>query len=407
MARRAVLLMAGVIAVALSGSMPGSRPTCLLAGGISYASQPDELGLYLNDIVFVRDSVTLPPGTASISLPPGTYPDSLILTENGTRVRQYRVASQAADVYYGQVAYGGIAAPVGSGRVAYVVTWDPPAGASADAMREVKLEYLLSGAFWTPTYDMTVLDDERVQLAFFARIDHLGLILDQATVYLLAGRVDLSQQVDQMAQMTFNQYAIGYAETPVALPALPVGGVDLQHVYLLGGVSSRPGETLFENLVDETLSARRLHVWNATAAQQVDVIYKVANSAEVPLAEGVVRVYQDGLFMGSDFIETTPPGSEGSVTVGRLPDVRVRRGASESYQTGPDGSYIQHDVALEVQNLGGEDLALTILDQWDMTGWQFEHSLTPERQADNLLRWEVNVPAGESLLVTYQYRTRY
>ena len=50
------------------------------------------------------------------------------------------------------------------------------------------------------------------------------------------------------------------------------------------------------------------------------MIHKVRNTTDLPLAEGIVRVYQDDLFQGSDFIETTPVGSEGSVTIGSLPD---------------------------------------------------------------------------------------
>jgi len=286
MFRRTLFLgICAILAVTASG-LPGLRPAVARAGGISYASQPDELGLYLNDVVFVRDTVILPPGTAYVALPPGTFPDTLILTEDGSRVHEYRVAPQAADVYYGQVAYGGLSVPYAGGYSAYVVTWDAPAASGAEATREVKLEYLMSGAFWTPTYDMTILGDERVQLAFFARIDNTGLVLDEATVYLLAGRVDLSQQLDQMSQMTFNQYAVGYAEAPVALPALGAGRVDLQHIYPLGQVSARPGETLFVNLLDEAFDARRLHVWNAAASQEVDVIYKVAQQRRNAVGRG-------------------------------------------------------------------------------------------------------------------------
>ena len=407
MFRRTLLFAICTMLALTAGGLSSFYPAAALAGSISYASQPDELGLYLNDVVFVRDTVVLPPGTAYVSLPPGTFPDTLILSENGSRVREYRVAPQAADVYYGQVAYGGVSAAYSGGRSSYVVTWDAPDASSAEATREVKLEYLMSGAFWTPIYDMTILGDARVQLAFFARIDNTGLVLDEATVYLLAGRVDLAQQLDQTSQITFNQYAVGYDETPVALPALGAGRVDLQHIYPLGQVSARPGETLFVNLVDEALDARRLHVWNAAASQETDVIYKVLNSTETPLAEGIVRAYQDGLFMGSDFIETTPPTGEGSVTVGRLPDVRVRRGETGTYQVEAGNDYTLHDVTLEVQNFSAQDLALTILDAWNKDAWGFEYSVTPERQADNLLRWEISVPAGESVTITYQYRTEY
>jgi hypothetical protein len=265
----------------------------------------------------------------------------------------------------------------------------------------------MSGAYWTPTYDMQIISDESVHLAFFAEINSLSLILDEATVYLVAGHVDLSQQIDQTTMVTMNQYAVGYSDQVATLPALGVGAVDLQHIYAVGQVSADPGDMVYVNIVDETLAARRLVVWNATYAQETDVIFKVNNSTETPLAEGIVRTYKDGLFVGSDFIETTPTGSEGSVTVGSLPNVRVHRTSSEEYHGEERRSYYQHFVELQVQNFGEEDLNLIILDQWEENAWDFEYSLEPVRQPDNLLRWEVAIPAGGELTIKYQYRTEY
>jgi hypothetical protein len=139
----------------------------------------------------------------------------------------------------------------------------------------------------------------------------------------------------------------------------------------------------------------------------VDVIYKVLNGGETPLAEGIARVYQNNLFMGSDFIETTPTGSEGSVTVGSLPDVRVRRTESQEYHGDSRPDYYLHSVALEIQNFGQDTLDLVVLDQWLDGAWQFEFSLEAVRQQDNILRWEVSIPAGEKLTITYQFRTEY
>jgi hypothetical protein len=254
---------------------------------------------------------------------------------------------------------------------------------------------------------MTVVDNENVRLAFFAEVHNSALLLDDTTVYLVAGRVDLSQQIDQTPMVTMNQYAVGYDETSVELPALGVGSVDLQYIYSLGTISADPGDIVYANLVDETMSARRMVAWNAATDQEVDVIYKVTNDTEIPLAEGIVRTYQDNLFRGSDFIETTPIGSEGSVTVGSMPDVRVRRTQSSVYQGDALNDYYQHNVALEMHNFSEEDLDLIVLDTWLDGAWEFQYSMEAERQQDNLLRWEVTIPAGESLTITYEFRTDY
>jgi len=182
--------------------------------------------------------------------------------------------------------------------------------------------------------------------------------------------------------------------------------VDLQHVYALGTLSAEPGDMVFTGLVDATLPARRLVVWNAADDQAAVVIFKVRNTTETPLTEGIVRTYKDGLFVGSDYIERTPVGSEGSVTVGSVPDVRVHRTASEEYHGGANDYYL-HTVVLEVQNFGDKDRDLIILDRWEENAWQFEYSLEPERQQDNLLRWEVSLAAGETLTITYTFRTEY
>jgi hypothetical protein len=48
-----------------------------------------------------------------------------------------------------------------------------------------------------------------------------------------------------------------------------------------------------------------------------------------------------------------------------------------------------------------------VLDTWEENAWQFEFTLEPKREPNNLLRWEVSISAGESLTITYQFRTEY
>ena len=154
------------------------------------------------------------------------------LRQDGARVRSYRITPLEAGAYTSSVY---------SGRTASVLTWETPVVTASAASVEIELEYLLPGASWTPTYDMQVVDEENVALAFFAEICNSALSLDDTQVVLVAGRVDLSQQLDQVPMVTANQYAVGYE--PVDVPGLGAGALDLQHIYAAGG--SRDPEELY------------------------------------------------------------------------------------------------------------------------------------------------------------------
>ncbi len=195
----------------------------------------------------------------------------------------------------------------------------------------------------------------------------------------------------------------GYEDAAVGPGGVPTGPVRIQHVYDVGAVSAEPGDVVYLAMEQATLPARRLHLWNAPTDDQVTVIYKVRNETDEPLAEGVVRSYEDGLFIGSDLIELTPVGSEGSVTVGQLQDVRVepqrdhdrgRPGCLRVPPRGrPDDQQLRHRAD---RPRGRRQLA---------AGGRGLHLLAePARESGNVLRWEVTVEPGEEEVIEYSFR---
>jgi hypothetical protein len=369
--------------VALTVMLAAVPPAGAAATGdqVTYTSRPDEVAVFLNDIAYARDSVALPAGVdARIELPATTYADTLILREDGERVSPYRLERQA----------DGLAVEWHSG---------PAAGA-----REVTLEYLLGGVGWRPRYDLWLGadTDTTVELDFLAEVQDWALPMADVETRLVAGRVDPSQMVEAMAQVSANQSIAGYQEPLV--PAAPAGPVDISHVYDVGRLSAEPGDVVSVRLEGGTFPARRLHLWNAGSDDRVTVIYKVLDEGPLPFAEGIVRAYQDGLFIGSDAVEQTPVGGEGSITVGRLPDVRVDR--SQRSTALEDGTYASlHEVELSVSNFGTTPVDLEIVDPWPPEAQDFHFSLEPERAQDNLLRWHVTVEPGSRLVISYDYRT--
>ncbi|MBL8116370.1 MAG: hypothetical protein JNJ78_02480, partial [Anaerolineae bacterium] len=185
------------------------------ADQITYISQPDEVYIFLNDIAFARDEITLPPGVdAVVTLPTYVFANTLVIREQGQRVSTYRLQNTGSNL---------------------IIRWET---AAADSARQVTLEYLLSGLSWTPRFDMWLAADtaSTVDLSFFAEITNAALDLDAVTTHLIAGRVDTAQQINTVSQITANQYIAGYEESSAA--SGEVGAATIQYIYDIGQVTA-------------------------------------------------------------------------------------------------------------------------------------------------------------------------
>jgi len=348
---------------------------------ISYTSAPDRVAIFLNDVAYARDEVALPGGVdVRIVLPPTVYTDTLVLRENGRRVANYRL-----DHRTGQP----------------TIKWQSATGSE---LRDISVEYLLGGVSWRPTYDMWVGadTDETVELDYFAEISDSSLEFDEVATQLVAGMVDLSRPIAPAAELSANQKLAGFEAADTLAVSAPVGQVDIQHTYDVGELTAEPGETIYTQLVGQALPARRLHIWNAPTDQQVTVIYKVRNESDQPFSEGVVRNYQDGLFIGSDFIELTPVGGEGSVTIGHLQDVRVKR---EQTQAAIDmGRFdYQYEVTLTIENFTDTTVHLDVVDYLPPHAEELQASIDPQLEPGNLMRWPISVEPDDEMVITYEY----
>ncbi len=367
--------------------------TCVLVGAtagvtaaavddaISYTSAPDRVAVFLNNVAYARDEVGLPGGVdVKIVLPQTVYPDTLVLRENGERVSNYRLNWSTGQP---------------------TIKWQ---SATDSELRDISMEYLLGGVSWRPTYDMWVGadTDETVELDYFAEITDSALELDDVDTQLVAGMVDLNRPIAPAAELSANQKLAGFAEADMLSVSAPVGQVDIQHTYDIGQLTAEPGDTIYAQLVGQELPARRLHLWNAPTDQQVTVIYKVKNESDQPFSEGVVRNYQNGLFIGSDFIELTPVGGEGSVTIGHLQDVRVKR--EQTQQAIAQGRFdYQYEVTLTIENFTPTTVHMDVVDYLPPHAEELTASIAPQQEPGNLMRWPISVEPGDEMVITYDY----
>ena len=368
-----------VVALLLTSALPAFADD-----RITYVSQAEAVTIFLNDIAFVHDSFSLAGGSdLDIVLPEQIYPDTLILSENGVRVPSYTLSR----------ATGALTLKLG--------------GSDSSELRAITLEYLIYGLSWKPNYDMAIPEEgsEQVHFSFYSEISNSIFPLDDVDVTLAAGRVDIAQPVTTGASQSANQYIAGYDDTGASQGVLSAGAVTIQYQYPLGKLTVAPGDTLYKQVLETDFAARRILLWNANSDQQVSVIYKVNNDSTIALSEGIVRSYQDGLFIGSDSMEFTPIGSEGSVTVGQLQDVRVNRAESSTYQdnTFSNRDYL-HEITLTMSNFGPDEIQIEVVDRYPADAIEFNFSAEPQRDAGNLLRWSVTIPAGETVTITYNFQ---
>ncbi len=351
------------------------------ADEISYTSQPDAVYVFLNNIALARETLTLPGEVdVNIVLPNSVFIDTLVIRENGARVPTYQVRRDNNLISIG---------------------WQSMLEAD---VREVTLDYLLSGLNWKPKYDMWVQSTEQVAFDFFVEFTNNALVLEDVELQLIAGRVDAATQVDDISRITSNQYLAGYEQDAVDGNATVSGVARIQHVYDVGRIDSQPGAIVYTQLQTSELPARRLLLWNAQTDREVTVIYKVRNATDLPFAEGIVRSYQDGLFLGSDFIERTPLGSEGSVTVGTLPDVRVNRTETQRSLDGPSDRDDLHIIEMTLENFGTEAVEIEVVDRYPANALELKFSAEPADEGGNLFRWLVTIEPGESRDIRYEYK---
>ncbi len=374
------LLATLLIVLALTAVAPA-----LADDQVNYVSQPESLTVFLNGIAFARDTLRVPGNaTVHIVLPETIFQDTLIVRSADGQIPSYRVSKA-------------------SGQTVLQLTTQTRA-----EFQDLTLQYLTTGISWTPLYTLEFGQDttDKVGLSFFAQLQNDVFTLDGVDVQLAAGRVDASQQLSGGSAVSPNQYIAGYDDRQNGSPELGTSAVTIQSLYPFTDLSAQPGDALYLKLHEGPLTARRLLLWNASSDLQPIVIYKVLNDTDLPFAEGVVRSYQDGLFVGGDLIEFTPPGSEGSVTVGNLQDVRTHR--DELVTALPAtafGSDTQHEVTLTLSNYGKNAVEIQVVDTFPETAKQFTFSQEAAREPGNLLRWTVTVKPAETVDLHYSYKT--
>ncbi|MCK6549090.1 DUF4139 domain-containing protein, partial [Myxococcota bacterium] len=202
-----------------------------------------------------------------------------------------------------------------------------------------------------------------------------------------------------------------------SLPAVLAGGLD--YVYPAASRFTVPSQA---NNLRVPLSAERHPVsvyYQATPslAPNAYLAATVQNKGERPLLAGPASIFVGNDFAGDGALKTTGPGGKIELPLGADEDVKLIRKVIPETKT--EGVFSKDDITtyrteIEVGNYKKRPIKILVLDQVPKTNQEDVEvkllATSPQPKdppnADGLMRFELDVPAGQTKKITFSYSVK-
>jgi hypothetical protein len=304
------------------------------------------------------------------------------------------------------------------------LVWTLDAAKSGAAPAEVS--YLTDGMNWSADYVAVVdADDKKAGLSGWVTIDnHCGAAFADATLKLVAGdvrRVQPEQLMAMEARKSIQPMAAGapqfreeaFFEYHLYTLDRPTTIKDNQTKQL--SLFAAPSVPVTKRLLlTGDYGAYRSSLGTGAQPQKVAVVLEIVNAQAsglgMPLPKGTVRVYKKDKagaeqFVGEDSIDHTPKDETVRLHVGDAFDVVAERSQTDYRSVSP--RQIETAWSLALRNRKDEDVTVTVREP--MGGdWTLISSSLPGKKVDQqTLEFEVPVPKGKEVKLTYRVAVRW
>jgi hypothetical protein len=296
--------------------------------------------------------------------------------------------------------------------------------------QEIELAYLAEGLSWTADYVLVVAADEKIaDLSGWVTVDNrTGADFENAGLQLMAGqlnRVAPPHVMQVRKTMAMREEA---AMDASAAPGFAQEGVSEYHLYTLdrpvtlGDQESRQ-LALFDAAgvpVTRKLTLEGQEWWYRSQHgplaenRRVAVVLEVPNTEKGnlgrPLPAGTVRVYQRdrsgaAQIAGEAAISHTPKDETLRLSIGEAFDVVADQKQTEYRSLSPRQSESAYEISL--RNRKDEDVVVTVREPVG-GDWRVLDSSHPARKADaRTIEFDVPVPAGKEVKLTYRVRVTW
>jgi hypothetical protein len=297
----------------------------------------------------------------------------------------------------------------------------PKSGSSA-----AEVSYLTDGMSWSADYVVVVdADDARAGLSGWVTIDNRsGATFEDATLKLVAGDVRRIQPERLMAMESQ-----GYVDAARAkAPSFQEEGFFEYHLYTLDRPSTiKNNQTKQLSLLTASnvpitkkllLAGNpmwyRNQVGTVTQSEKVAVTLELTNSQAnnlgMPLPKGTIRVYKKDKsgaeqFVGEDAIDHTPRDEKVRLHVGDAFDVVADRTQTDYRVVSRRES--ESEWSVSIRNRKDEDVTVTVREPVG-GDWKLVTSSLPGKKVDaGTLEFEVPVPKGKEVKLTYRVSVRW
>jgi hypothetical protein len=289
-----------------------------------------------------------------------------------------------------------------------------------------EVSYLTDGMNWSADYVAVVdADDKKAGLSGWVTIDnHSGASFKDATLKLVAGDVRRLQPQQVMEGAFLNRSMAKAA----GAPQFQEESFFEYHLYTLDrpttvkdnqtkqlSLFTAPSVPVTKKLLlTGDYNLYRNSLGTGAQPQKVAVVLEIVNAQAgglgMPLPKGTVRVYKKDKsgaeqFVGEDAIDHTPKDETIRLHVGDAFDVVAERSQTDFKAVSPREN--ESAWSLSLRNRKDEDIVVTVREP--MGGdWTLLSSSLPGKKVDQqTLEFEVPVPKGKEVKLTYRVALRW
>lgn len=278
--------------------------------------------------------------------------------------------------------------------------------------KPLSVSYLSSGASWTPvTYAYVGGQDAgSADVKLYATLrNNGGEEWEGVSAKVVVGYPHISYDAPYP-----RPYYAGYAKAESTLAydsgtsnAAQFSQSGEYYVYTIAKpVSLEDGEQAKYELSSGSVQYAKENVWE-TYWQYPQKVLVFNNTLGRPIAAGLVKVYENGMFAGEASVQYVPAGKKAEVQYADVADVSAKKAVEQVTEKYDANTRITiYSVNLTLENFGARSTKVKAIDTM-YSGDKVEFvsaSVQPEKLGENRLQWKVDVPAGGKTVVSYAYR---
>lgn len=264
----------------------------------------------------------------------------------------------------------------------------------------IEVIYRVSGMSWETRYKLYLNKSTARLLGFVIIKNPTSHGFENAKVVLVSGSVNLYQGVSPR-----ELYVVG-AKSGEVQPAQQPEKVEAFYTYQFGAIDIQPASTMMIPYISTELDVKREYLYESWAySREGDVYESISFKTEKVLPAGVVEIYRGSgngtLLIGENSIGHTPKGDVVRIGIGKDYDLK---GSTKILSYDHGDHWAKYKVQIEIENFGNENRTV-IVRHYKYGGKLLSSSVQPIDETSSYIEFKLEVPAGGSAEVTFEYET--